>query len=180
MEGHKMDILKEIEGINKSKSMQDVELVELFETSKKSKGVILELGSFRGVSTIVMAKATNRKVIAVDPFIAHGTISQNKQNFLNNIRRFEVENQIELIEDFSKNFNIKGPLGLLLIDAEHTYEGVKHDYNKFAPLVEDGGYIVMHDFHLPGIKKFFDEAIWKDIKKFREFRIIKSLIVIRK
>lgn len=36
-------------------------------------------------------------------------------------------------------------LGLLFIDGDHTYEGVKKDYDMYGPLVKPGGFIVFHD-----------------------------------
>jgi len=33
----------------------------------------------------------------------------------------------------------------LFIDGDHTYEGVKQDYEMYAPLVRDGGIIALHD-----------------------------------
>jgi hypothetical protein len=38
-----------------------------------------------------------------------------------------------------------GPLDFLFIDGDHTYAGVKHDYNHYAPLVRAGGVIAFHD-----------------------------------
>lgn len=175
-----MNILDEIKGIVRSKSMQDEELIEVYNTAKKVKGLILEIGSYRGVSTIMLAKGSNQKVIAVDPFIAHGEINDNLNNFLNNIKKYGVNDQIDLRQSFSKDVSIPGVISLLLIDGDHTYEGVKHDYLKFAPLVKQGGYIIMHDFHLPGIKKFFDEEIWPNLILFKSFKITTSLIVIQK
>jgi predicted O-methyltransferase YrrM len=41
---------------------------------------------------------------------------------------------------------LKGdPLDLLFIDGDHTYEGVKSDYEMYGPLVRPGGLIGFHD-----------------------------------
>lgn len=37
------------------------------------------------------------------------------------------------------------PLDYLFIDGDHTYEGVKRDFELFAPLVRGGGVIAFHD-----------------------------------
>jgi hypothetical protein len=37
------------------------------------------------------------------------------------------------------------PLDFLLIDGDHTYDGVKLDFENFAPLVRPGGLIAFHD-----------------------------------
>jgi hypothetical protein len=37
------------------------------------------------------------------------------------------------------------PIDLLFIDADHTYEGVRADYETYSPLVRPGGLIAFHD-----------------------------------
>jgi len=34
---------------------------------------------------------------------------------------------------------------ILMIDGDHSYEGVKSDYLNYSPLVEKGGLIILHD-----------------------------------
>jgi len=36
-------------------------------------------------------------------------------------------------------------VGFLFIDADHSYEGVKQDYEMYSPLVRKGGLIALHD-----------------------------------
>jgi predicted O-methyltransferase YrrM len=38
-----------------------------------------------------------------------------------------------------------GELELLFIDGDHTYEGVKRDFEMYSPLVAAGGLVVFHD-----------------------------------
>jgi len=37
------------------------------------------------------------------------------------------------------------PIDLLFIDGDHTYEGVKQDWEMYSPLVREGGLVVFHD-----------------------------------
>ena len=37
------------------------------------------------------------------------------------------------------------PIDFLFIDADHTYEGVRQDYEMYAPLVRRGGVVAFHD-----------------------------------
>ncbi|HEV8128311.1 MAG TPA: class I SAM-dependent methyltransferase [Candidatus Eisenbacteria bacterium] len=41
------------------------------------------------------------------------------------------------------------PVDLLFIDGDHTYEGVKADFEMYSPLVRPGGLIAFHDI-VPG------------------------------
>ena len=56
-------------------------------------------------------------------------------------------------------------IDLLLIDGDHTYEGVKKDWLMYSSLVKNGGIIVFHDicFH-PKIPDCQVEKFWKEIK----------------
>lgn len=60
----------------------------------------------------------------------------------------------------------------LFIDADHTYEGVKRDFEVYSTFVETGGLIIFHDI-LPhtnpiyGVEKFWRET--KNKYKYREF-----------
>jgi hypothetical protein len=37
------------------------------------------------------------------------------------------------------------PIDMLFIDGDHTYEGVKADYELYGPLVREGGLVGFHD-----------------------------------
>lgn len=58
------------------------------------------------------------------------------------------------------------PVDLLFIDADHTYEGVKVDYEMYAPLVRPGGLVALHDichhdrFRFPEVQV---ERLWWEI-----------------
>ena len=41
--------------------------------------------------------------------------------------------------------DITQSLDVLFIDGDHTYEGVKHDFVSYAPLVHPGGIVAFHD-----------------------------------
>lgn len=67
-------------------------------------------------------------------------------------------------------------LDLLLIDADHTYEGVKKDYELYSPLTEPGGVVAFHDIvpHPPelgcGVDRF-----WNEIKRPQSREIIEDV-----
>lgn len=66
-----------------------------------------------------------------------------------------------------------GGVDFLFIDGDHTYAGVKQDYEMYAPLVRKGGLIAFHDVvvHPPELDCHVDQ-FWNEVKqgkKFREF-----------
>lgn len=56
-----------------------------------------------------------------------------------------------------------GPIDFLMIDGDHTYEGVKSDYELYSRRVRDGGLIALHDIcvHPPesgcSVEEFWEE-----------------------
>jgi cephalosporin hydroxylase len=60
-----------------------------------------------------------------------------------------------------------GPRGLdvLFIDGDHTYEGVRKDFERYRPLVSTGGWIGFHDI-VPDPSDAMNEAhrFWEEIK----------------
>jgi len=61
----------------------------------------------------------------------------------------------------SKKMEWDKEIDILLIDGDHSYEGVKADYLKYEPFVKEGGVILLHDVLWPhkGVIKFFWDEI---------------------
>lgn len=57
-------------------------------------------------------------------------------------------------------------IDFLFIDGDHTYEGVKRDFNMYSSLVKEGGIIALHDI-VPGPPENVGGVplLWKEIKK---------------
>jgi hypothetical protein len=117
---------------------------------RKTKGVLVEIGSFQGKSTIYMAK-TKQKVFAIDPHrgkLDHGRkISPTLTAFNKNIKDFHVENNVFLIKKTSKiavsEWDKK--IKLLFIDGLHDEKNAGFDYLNWSPFLVQGGIIAMHD-----------------------------------
>jgi cephalosporin hydroxylase len=67
-------------------------------------------------------------------------------------------------------------LGYLFIDGDHTYEGVKQDFELYAPLVRKGGVIALHDIaEHPATTGCEVSRFWNQIKsQYRHIEIIKD------
>jgi predicted O-methyltransferase YrrM len=109
-------------------------------------GVIVEIGSWQGRSTIWLAKGAladgKTKIYAIDPHIEH-TLTIFKQN----IKRAGIENVVIPIvmksEEAVKGWN--EPISLLWIDGSHDYEDVKKDLLFYEPYLQIGGIVAFHD-----------------------------------
>ena len=164
----------------------------LFNLSKKCKeGVIVEIGSWKGKSTIQLAKGSKAgnqiKVYAIDPFT--GSPEHHKiygkvwtyPEFKENIKKADVEDIIFPIiktsSEAAKSFKEK--IGLLFIDGNHEYDFIKSDLLNYYPKVIEKGIIIFHDINLIGVRKVLVENVFFS-KNFRKIKIIKNLAYAQK
>lgn len=124
-----------------------------------SEGVILEIGSFKGRSTIALAKAAKKAgaahtgLWAVDPFTSPTEtcpdleVPSSYPEFCDNLKRAGVTDQVEVFQGFSYDMapSWKEKIRFLWIDGDHTYKGAKTDFDLFSPFLEDGAIIAFHD-----------------------------------
>jgi len=128
-----------------------------------NQGTIVEIGSWKGKSTIYLAKGAvcggkGLKVYAIDPHI-HGT----EQIFRNNVKKAGFDNIVVPVvmnsEEAIKQWH--QPISLLFIDGAHDYENVKKDFTLWEPHVMAGGTIAFHDKFAEGPCKVIRSYILK-------------------
>lgn len=69
---------------------------------------------------------------------------------------FNSDSQSPEANNFVRRLDIE--IDLLFIDGDHSYRGVKNDFNNHLEFVKPGGHIVFHDtISYPGVGKFTDE-----------------------
>lgn len=148
--------------------LNEDEATALYNLAKAStKGVILEIGAYKGKSTIALIWGTrngkNLPVFSIDPFVEfvddtgmrpYKYEPVNKIYFVQNLIRYNAINGASIINLYSKEVSIgfKRPISLLYIDGDHTEEGVLMDLD-FAKKVIIGGIVAFHDSNRPGPKK---------------------------
>lgn len=109
---------------------------------------IIEIGSYRGVSTEIFLLTTPR-VVAVDPWDYPETIYDEFMLRCGSYPGLEVcrGKSPEALKKFKDEFD------LCYIDGEHTYDALKVDIEAAKKIVKSGGYIAGHDYHMPEIRK---------------------------
>lgn len=60
------------------------------------------------------------------------------------------------------------PVDFLFIDGDHSYEGVKQDFDMYAPLVRPGGIVAFHDTAAVGSPAEPVADYWNDFKRDHE------------
>lgn len=151
-------IRKLVEKIDPQVSILDIEGELLYQLAKKSKGNIVEIGSWKGRSTIWLAKgmlASKKKfrfVYAVDPHenMEAGDVrlaGKSYGEFLKNLVRAKVREEVIPVVKTSAvavaTWTEK--VGLVFIDGSHNYEDVAYDFLMWSKFVGEGGYIALHD-----------------------------------
>jgi hypothetical protein len=121
-------------------------------------GVIVEIGSFKGKSTVLLASVVARygggPVVAIDPHAGLSYLgtpgfhdSPTFDEFLTSVKASGVEPFVEVRRASSREV-AKGwnrPIRLLWIDGDHCYRACKEDFDLFSPFLSDGGIIAFHD-----------------------------------
>jgi hypothetical protein len=150
---------------------------------------IVEIGSYKGQSTVYMAVEianSNKKInfYAIDTwegskenrdkFSPHFTYNIDKlydiylnnissvNNYINNIKMESIKASL-LFEDES--------IDIVFIDACHEYECVYEDIMAWLPKVKNKGILAGHDYNhgWPGVNKAVDEILGKNNIKTSEF-----------
>jgi predicted O-methyltransferase YrrM len=121
------------------------------------KGVIVEIGSWKGKSTIWLGRGSKEgngvMIHAVDPHIGFPDVEEvygkiwTFEEFKNNIAKAAVDDVvipiIKTSEDAAKDFG--WPVELIFIDGVHLYDYVKLDFELWFPKVVESGVMVFHD-----------------------------------
>jgi predicted O-methyltransferase YrrM len=121
-------------------------------------GAILEIGSFKGKSTVGLATVAKHygsgPIIAVDPHSSPSYTDPDLKGATTTFDEFQrtlqtagVTDAVEVHRAYSselaKSWN--RPIRLLWIDGDHTYEGAKADLDMFRPWLVDGAIVALHD-----------------------------------
>ena len=138
---------------------REVSFLALLASHPTASGDILEIGSYRGRSTIVLALAkrfadVDSDLIAVDPLPNEHPMARDESGQLTaralfeaNLKRANVRADVEFHQAYSQDLSQqwKRPLRLLWIDGDHSYPSTKRDFDLYWPHLADGGILAMHD-----------------------------------
>lgn len=152
------ELIREVDPVEGYLSPPEMRFLALMAACPTAAGEVLEIGSFKGKSTIVLAKAAalggGNTIHAVDPMTAPSETDPDLRgdpsslaDFSKNIATHNVADRVRLYQQFSHDLakTWDTPLRLLWIDGDHTYEGTKLDFEGFAPHVVDKGIVAIHD-----------------------------------
>jgi predicted O-methyltransferase YrrM len=155
-------------------------------------GAIVEIGSWKGKSTVWIAqgskKGSRTKVFAVDPHVgspehqaAEGSVWTLRE-FEENMRKTGCSDIVEPIVKTSEAAapGINMPVEFVFVDGAHEYEMVKLDFELWFPKLIEGGIVAFHDtIGWPGPKRLVNELAAQS-QQLSSFRFIHSIAYARK
>lgn len=154
---------------------------------------IVEVGSYRGRSTVVLASAARivcpeARVYAIDPHEGElgaedarlDRVPPTLDDFTRNIATAGLAEVVKPIVKRSHEVAWDRPIRLLLIDGLHDHANVARDFTHFDDWIEPGGYVAFHDYaaYYPGVVRFVDDLVARG--RYRAVARIHSLFVVRK
>ncbi len=152
-----MGIYEKIKDLGGWLAEGEAELLYDLAAKAPKNGKIVEIGSWKGRSTIGLAsgskKANGGKITAIDP---HTGSSEHQgggqgvntfEEFKKNINEAGLADMIQpIVKKSSEAVNdFHEPISLIFIDGGHEYEFVKQDFDQWVPKVVDGGIVALHD-----------------------------------
>ena len=123
-------------------------------------GRIVEIGSFRGRSTIVLGlgAAPGVEIVALDPHAGNdrgpqeiegfGTeADHDHQVFLDNLEKAGVRDRVTVVRKFSAEAHgdVEGEVDLLWVDGAHRFRPAHDDLRDWGNRVRPGGRMLVHD-----------------------------------
>lgn len=143
--------------------------------SLPNEAVIVEIGSYKGRSTVAMSYAcigTNRKIYCIDTWDGNDTDFSDRNFFdlwQENVEKNGLFQYVVPLRGYSHQIlsqweELTGgkAIDFIFIDGSHQFLDVLKDYELSLPLVKEGGWIAFHDVvpTWPG-----SERVWHNIAK---------------
>jgi len=157
--------------------IQAAYLIWALQATDAMDGCVVEVGSWRGVTTCYLARSTNARVIAIDPFIGDA----NETNLRMFQSRTEGNPNVHLIrQPFGAAVRgwKHGAAKFVFVDAAHDYANVAHDLGLAHYITSAGGIIALHDTDdaaFPGCRR----AVYERLDRFGLVAHIANLILLR-
>jgi predicted O-methyltransferase YrrM len=112
---------------------------------------IVELGRFKGGSTMVIAAAMapGSELWSYDvhlPVLAEIGGPELDAQLVAALERYGLDANVRVIVGDSRTAEAPPePCGLVFVDGDHSYEGARADYERWSKLLAPGGHLLFHD-----------------------------------
>jgi hypothetical protein len=143
---------------------------------------ILEIGTLFGIGAVIMHDALaphfeRVRLTLLDPLDGYYASEKkdiltgqpvNEKTLRRNLHRAGVsDDEVTIIKRLSTDPEAMKAAGerlydVLVIDGDHSYDGVKFDFDNYARLVRPGGFVIIDDYQSPDwpdVTRFVDEEV---------------------
>ena len=146
------------------------------------KGAIVEIGSWKGKSTVCLGLGSKAgksvPVYAIDPHADY-----RFGDFKTNVERAGIAELVRPVTALSQAAaeDFDEPIELLFVDGSHEYDLVLEDFEKWVPKVVDEGWVAFHDTTWTrGPRKVVGQAVYRS-RRFKDVEfVVGSTTVARK
>jgi predicted O-methyltransferase YrrM len=154
------EVLASVDGVDGWMSPDQAEALYTAAAACHSGDQIVEIGSFRGRSTIVLASAAapGVAVVAIDPHAGNdrgpneldgyaAEASEDHEVFTRNLDAAGVTAQVRHVREMSDRAHgaVEGEIAVLYIDGAHRYAPARQDIEQWGARVRPGGTLLIHD-----------------------------------
>jgi predicted O-methyltransferase YrrM len=124
--------------------------LKLYELAYFSSGAILEVGSYQGLSSSVIASAVRdsgrtRGIVSVeiDPAAQESARENLRQRGLEGLVTFRLADAVSVCDDSARN---GARYGFVFVDHDHSYKAVFDVATRLERIVPAGGFVLFHDW----------------------------------
>ncbi len=144
-----LHFLKYYTGLNSPVTQTSVNEQNLLSYYVQNARSIAEIGVFEGFNTreFALHSPKNAIIYAIDPFLkgffgfSYGKFIAKKE-----WEKYKVSEKIKIIEGLSWDVEYLIPqLDFIFIDGDHSFEGVKKDFDVYSKKLSQRGIIAFHD-----------------------------------
>ena len=155
--------------------LTDEEADALYELARacRGDGVIVEIGSWKGKSTICMGLGSRAgegvRIFAVDPHADY-----RFGDFKANVERAGIADLVTPVPSLSQDAapGFDEPIELLFVDGSHVETDVRADFDQWVPKVVDGGWVAFHDTTwTEGPRRVVGERVYRS-RTFKDVRFV--------
>jgi hypothetical protein len=180
-------------GSFEDKLVQGLSYLNVSRKFKRLSAIHMEIGVLFGGSCILKGillkdeKLQNKHcVLAIDPFSGYydqkydptSGLPVNKKTLLSNLNIFNIDpKNILILKMRSQKYSLIIPKLInkniisLMIDGDHSFDGIKNDFFNYATLIIKGGYLIIDDYgdkNWPEVNNFTNNFIltnpdWKTL-----------------
>lgn len=158
----------------------------------KKPNVIVEIGSWKGKSTVFFGRGSldgdGVKIYSIDPHIgrtedmgAGYTVAPTFKDFEDNVKRYNLSGLVKPLVKLSWDAvnDVPEKIDVLFVDGAHDYDSVKRDVKDWFPKLNEGGVISFHDSDWPGVKQTLFEDIYTSPNIKHVYRVKGTTVAIK-